>query len=105
MASRDVVLHWTIRLLAAAALVLFVYALLGLSFPAFVGAIWSGTLTYLLIRVDVEKHPAEPDTTDTRVDDAPEPPTEAEGKAIYPFQAAGIPLTYERRSPRARKKP
>ena len=103
MASRDLALHWTIRLLAAAALGLFVYALLGLSFPAFIGAIWSGTMAYLLIRVDVERHPAGRDA-DARVDDTEEPPTEAEAGAIYPFQAAGIPLTYEKRNPRARKR-
>jgi len=37
MVSRDLALHWTIRLLSSAALVLFLYALLRLDFPAFTG--------------------------------------------------------------------
>ena|SRR5437867_1725148 len=103
MVSGDVALHWTVRALAAATLALFLVALLSLNGPAFLGAIWSGAMAYLLLRVDVERH-APPADADVRVDGTKEPPTEADAKAIYPFQAAGIPLTYEKRSPRARKK-
>ncbi|TLZ70977.1 MAG: hypothetical protein E6K10_06240 [Methanobacteriota archaeon] len=103
MVSRDLALHWTIRLLSSAALVLFLYALLRLDFPAFIGAIWAGAMTYLLIRVDVERHPTSRDE-DLRVDDTEEPATDGGARAMYPLQAAGIPLTYERRSRRARKK-
>ena len=103
MVSRDLALHWTIRLLSSAALVLFLYALLRLDFPAFIGAIWAGAMTYLLIRVDVERHPTSRDE-DLRVDDEEEPPSEADMQAMYPLTAAGIPLSIETRSRRARKR-
>jgi len=44
MASLDTALHWTIRGLALACLVLFVYALLALNFPSFIGALGAGIL-------------------------------------------------------------
>lgn len=104
MGVPDLALHWAIRGLAGACLVLFVGSLFFLSFPAFVGAIWSGSMAYILVRVDVERHPVKRDTSGIRADDSREPPTEADGKAIYPFQAAGIPITYETRSRWARKR-
>jgi len=103
MASWDTALHWTIRGLALACLVLFVYALLTLNFPAFIGALEAGILAYILLRVDVERHPADSRTRDVRVDDREEPPTEADTKAVYTLQAAGIPLSFEMRHRRARK--
>lgn len=104
MASWDSALHWTIRGLAVACLVLFVYALLRLDFPAFVGALEAGIVAYILLRVDVELHPSESGAEDVRVDDEEEPRTDAEAEAIYPVQAAGIPLSFETRSRRARKR-
>ena len=103
MASLDTALHWTIRGLALACLVLFVYALLALNFPAFIGALEAGILAYILLRVDVERHPAAVRARDVRVDDQEEPPTESDSKAVYTLQAAGIPLSFEMRHRRARK--
>ena len=104
MAPWDTALRWTIRGLALACLVLFVYALLALNFPAFIGALEAGIVAYILLRVDVERHPPDVGTEDVRVDDEEEPPTEADAKAMYALQAAGIPLSFETRSRRARKR-
>src|SRR3989442_14845415 len=104
MAAWDAVLHWTIRGLALACLFLFVYALLTLNFPAFIGALEAGILAYILLRVDVERHPADARTHDVRVDDKEEPPTEADTKAVYTLQVAGIPLSFEMRHRRGREK-
>ena len=104
MTSRDVALHWTVRGLAGACLTLFVSSLLLLNFPTFIGAIWSGAMAYILIRVDVEAHRPPTDVSDVRVDDTAEPRSDADGQAVYSLQAAGIPLTYETRSRRARKR-
>ena len=105
MASRDTALHWTIRGLAVTCLALFVYALLAMNFPAFIGALEAGIVAYILLRVDVDYHPYDLGTQDVRVDDAPVPPTEAEAKAVYTLQAAGIPLSFEtRRRPVQQKK-
>ncbi len=104
MAPRDAALRWTIRGLAVACLVLFVYALLALNFLAFIGALEAGIVAYILLRVDVERHPPDVGTEDVRVDDEEEPPTEADAQAMYALQAAGIPLSFETRSRRARKR-
>jgi hypothetical protein len=103
MARWDPALHWTIRGLALVCLVLFLYAALALNFPAFIGALEAGIVAYILLRVDVERHPPDVDT-DMRVDDEEEPPTEADMQAMYPLTAAGIPLSIETRSRRARKR-
>ena len=104
MARWDTTLHWTIRGLAAACLVLFLYAVLSLNFPAFIGALEAGIIAYILLRVDVERHPVHVGTSDARADDEEEPLTEADAKAMYALQAAGIPLSIETRSRRARKR-
>jgi hypothetical protein len=103
MARGDVALHWTIRGLALACLVLFLYAILALNFPAFIGSLEAGIVAYILLRVDVERHPPE-EGPDVRVDDEEEPPTEADAQAMYPLTAAGIPLSIETRSRRVRKR-
>ncbi len=84
MVSGDVALHWTVRALVGATLVLFLYALLGINGPAFVGAIWCGAMAYLLIRVDVERHPR-PVDPDVRADDTEEPLTEARDVEVTTF--------------------
>jgi hypothetical protein len=99
----DTALHWTIRALAVATLLLFLYALFALNFPAFIGALETGIVAYILIRLDVERHPVKPAVEDLRADDEEEPPTEADGQAVYALQAAGIPLSFETRSRGARK--
>jgi len=104
MARWDIALHWAIRGLAAACLLLFVYAVLALNFPAFIGALEAGIIAYILLRVDVERHPVDVAAPDTRVDDEEEPPSEADAQAMYSLQAAGIPLSIETRSRRARKR-
>jgi len=104
MVSWDAVLRWTVRGLVVACLVLFVYALFAMSFPAFIGALEAGIIAYILIRVDVERHPVELGVSDVRVDDEEEPPTEADMQAMYPLTAAGIPLSIETRSRWARKR-
>jgi hypothetical protein len=104
MARGDVALHWTIRGLALACLVLFLYAILALNFPAFIGSLEAGIVAYILLRVDVERHPVEPSASDMRVDDEEEPLTEADAQAMYPLTAAGIPLSIETRSRRVRKR-
>src|SRR2546422_1649529 len=103
MASWDTALHWTIRGLALACLFLFVYALLALNFPAFIGALEAGILAYILLPVDVGRHPAAVRARDVRGDDQEEPPTEADSKAVYTLQAAGIPLSFEMRHRPARE--
>ena len=100
----DAALRWTIRILALACLVLFVYAVLALSFPAFIGALEAGIVAYILLRVDVERHPVERSDSDVRVDDEEEPASEADAQAMYPLSAAGIPLSIETRSRRVRKR-
>lgn len=104
MAPWDAALRWTIRGLALACLALFLYAILALNFPAFIGALEAGIVAYILLRVDVERHPPDVGTEDVRVDDEEEPPTEADAQAMYALQAAGIPLSFETRSRRARKR-
>ena len=104
MARWDTALHWTIRGLAVACLVLFLYAVFALNFPAFIGALEAGIVAYILLRVDVERHPLDIGTSDVRVDDEEEPPTEADAQAVYSLQAAGIPLSFETRNRRARKR-
>ena len=104
MARWDTALHWTIRVLAATTLVLFLYALFALSFPAFIGALETGIVAYILLRVDVEKHPLEAGVEDLRADDEEEPPTEADAEAVYALQAAGIPLSFERRNRGTRRR-
>src|SRR2546428_9344705 len=101
MASLDTALHWTIRGLALACLVLFVYALLALNFPAFIGALEAGVLAYILLPVDVERHPAAVRARGVRVDDHEEPPTAADSEAAYTLQAAGVPPRFEMRPRRA----
>ncbi len=103
MARWDTALHWTIRGLALACLLLFLYAVLAVNFPAFIGALEAGIVAYILLRVDVERHPPDVEE-DMRVDDEEEPPTEADAQAMYPLTAAGIPLSIETRSRRARKR-
>ena len=103
MARWDNALHWTIRGLALGCLVLFLYAILALNFPAFIGALEAGIVAYILLRVDVERHPPDVEA-DVRVDDEEEPPSEADMQAMYPLTAAGIPLSIETRSRRARKR-
>lgn len=103
MVRWDPALHWTIRGLALACLVLFLYAILALNFPAFIGALEAGIVAYILLRVDVERHPPDVEP-DVRVDDEEEPPSEADMQAMYPLTAAGIPLSIETRSRRARKR-
>jgi len=104
MAPWDAALRWTIRGLTLACLVLFVYALLALNFPAFIGALEAGIVAYILLRVDVERHPPDVGMEDVRVDDEEEPSTEADAQAMYPLQAAGITFSFETRSRRARKR-
>jgi len=100
----DAARRWTSRGLALASLVLFVTAVLALNFPAFIGALEAGIVAYILLRVDVERHPVEPPTSDIRVDDEEEPRSDADAQAMYPLTAAGIPLSIETRSRRVRKR-
>ena len=95
---------WSGRLLALAALALFVASLAFLSFPAFLGSIACAIWAYLLAREDVHRHPVELGVSDVRVDDEDRVPEEVEEEAIYPVQAAGIPFSMERRSRWARKR-
>jgi len=104
MRDWDVALHWTIRSLAVACLVLFLTAVLALNFPAFIGALEAGIIGYILLRLDVERHPVDQGTSDMRVDDDVEPPREADAQAMYPLQAAGIPLSIETRNRPARRR-
>ena len=104
MARWDIALHWAIRGLATACLLLFVYAVLALNFPAFIGALEAGIIGYILLRLDVERHPVDQGTSDMRVDDDVEPPREADAQAMYPLQAAGIPLSIETRNRPARRR-
>jgi len=95
---------WSTRVLALAALLLFVGSLALYSFPAFVGSIACAVAAYLLTREDVRRHPVELGVVDVRDGEREDIPAEAEAKAVYPFQVAGITLSMEKRSRWARKK-
>ncbi len=104
LSDRQVV--WAGRLLALATLSLFVACLAFLSFPAFAGSIFCGIWSYLFTREDVHRHPVEVGVADVRADDdrVEQEIDEKEEEAIYPLQAAGIPLSLETRSRWARRK-
>ena len=95
---------WSTRILALAALLLFVGSLALYSFPAFVGSIACAVAAYLLTREDVRRHPVELGVVDVRDGEREDIPAEAEAKAVYPFQVAGITLSMEKRSRWARRK-
>ncbi len=88
---------------AAVALLLFVGSLAFYSFAAFLGSILSAVIAYILTREDVRRHPVELGVVDVR-DDEEDIPAEADAKAVYPFQVAGVTLSLEKRSRWARKK-
>lgn len=102
LSDREVV--WSTRVLALAALLLFIGSLALYSFPAFVGAIVCAVTAYLFTREDVRRHPVELGVVDVRDDGGEDIPAEAEAKAVYPFQVAGITLSMEKRSRWARKR-
>ncbi len=94
---------WSTRVLALAALLLFIASLALISLPAFLGSIACAVAAYLLTREDVRRHPVELGVVDVRDGDE-DIPAEAEAKAVYPLQVAGITLSMEKRSRWARKK-
>ncbi len=97
---------WGGRLLFLAAFALFVACLAFLSFPAFAGSIACAVWGYLFTREDVHRHPVELGLADVRADGdrLMEEFEDREDEAIYPLQAAGIPISLEKRSRWARRR-
>ncbi len=108
----DAQLRTRTRILTVAAIALFVSslalftlpkALSLLGFGALLVAIVCALAAYMLTREDVRRHPVEIGLVSVRADDDRVRP-EVEEEAVYALQAAGIPLSLERRSRWARKK-
>ena len=97
---------WGGRLLFLAAFALFVACLAFVNLPAFVASLVCAVWGYLFTREDVHRHPVEVGLADVRADDdrVEEEMEDKEDEAIYPLQAAGIPLSFEKRSRWARRR-
>lgn len=97
---------WGGRLLFLGAFVFFVASLAFVNFPAFVASLICAIWGYLFTREDVHRHPVELGFADVRADDdrVMDKLEDKEDEAIYPLQAAGIPLSFEKRSRWARRR-
>ena len=96
----DVRLRWGVRLAAVGALAAFVFWLFNPPLPFLLLAVGLGVLAYLLLRLEVRRHPAYPEPLPHR----PVTDDEEDIEDVVPaVSMVGIPLRYERKTTRVRK--